>query len=162
MVKTSLRSNNIGVSLLWLFVPLLVGILSSVLTIDMMSAFEVLNKPSLSPPAYIFPIAWSVLYSLMGVSALLVYRENTNSIYKSYGLMFNIIQLILNFFWSIIFFNYRNYELALIWLVMLWLCVLAMIVYYRKVNKLSFALNIPYLMWLTFAAYLNYFILLNN
>ena len=147
---------------MWLFVPLAVGLLSSVLTIDMMSAFEILNKPSLSPPAYVFPIAWSILYSLMGVGALLVYRSNTNSIYRSYGLMFNIIQLVLNFFWSIIFFNYKNYELALIWLVMLWLCVLAMLVYYSKVNKLAFVLNVPYILWLSFAGYLNYFILLNN
>ena len=162
MVKASVRTNNIGISLLWLFVPLAVGLLSSVLTIDMMSAFEILNKPSLSPPAYVFPIAWSILYSLMGVGALLVYRSNTNSIYRSYGLMFNIIQLVLNFFWSIIFFNYKNYELALIWLVMLWLTVLAMLVYYSKVNKLAFVLDVPYILWLTFAGYLNYFILLNN
>ena len=162
MVKASVRTNNIGISLLWLFVPLTIGLLSSVLTIDMMSAFEILNKPSLSPPAYVFPIAWSILYSLMGVGALLVYRSNTNSIYRSYGLMFNIIQLVLNFFWSIIFFNYKNYELALIWLVMLWLTVLAMLVYYSKVNKLAFVLNVPYILWLTFAGYLNYFILLNN
>lgn len=162
MVKASVRTNNIGISLLWLFVPLTIGLLSSVLTINMMNAFEILNKPSLSPPAYVFPIAWSILYSLMGVGALLVYRSNTNSIYRSYGLMFNIIQLVLNFFWSIIFFNYKNYELALIWLVMLWLTVLAMLVYYSKVNKLAFALNVPYILWLTFAGYLNYFILLNN
>lgn len=148
--------------MLWLFVPLAVGLVSSVLTVDMMASFELLNKPSLSPPAYVFPIAWSILYSLMGVGAVLVYRQSTNSIYRSYGLMFNVIQLILNFFWSIIFFNYKNYELALIWLVMLWLCVLAMLVYYRKVNKLSFFLNVPYIVWLTFAGYLNYFILLNN
>lgn len=150
------------VNVLLVVTPLLIGIASSILTRDMMLEYGNLNKPFLAPPTILFPIAWTILYLLMGIGAALIYSKEEYKGNRSTGITLHIAQLILNFFWSIIFFNYKNYELALIWLVMLWLTVLAMLVYYSKVNKLAFVFNVPYILWLTFAGYLNYFILLNN
>jgi len=162
MVKTSVVNSSIWFKVFLLFVPLAVGIISSLFTVNMMNIYQELTKPNLSFPSYVFPIAWSILYSLMGVSCVLVYKENINSYYRTYGLTLYIIQLALNFFWSMIFFNIRNYSLALIWIIGMWLVVLGMLINYRKVNTLAFYMNIPYILWLSYAIYLNYFILLNN
>lgn len=135
--------------------PLLIGIASSILTRDMMLEYGTLNKPFLAPPTILFPIAWTILYVLMGIGAALIYSKEEYSKYRSVGLTLHIVQLILNFFWSIIFFNMKQYVFAFIWLIILWLVVLSMIMNYKKISKTAFFLNIPYIVWLTFAAYLN-------
>ena len=122
-----------------------------------------LKKPFLAPPASLFPIAWSILYLLMGVGAALVYTKDTqNDENRKLGIIFHLIQLILNFFWSIIFFNAREYLLAFVWLILLWLSVMSMLINYSKVSKTAFFLNVPYLVWLTFAAYLNLAVFILN
>ena len=122
-----------------------------------------MKKPFLSPPGNIFPIVWTVLYLLMGIGAALVYTSNTNNVEnKKMGLVFHVVQLILNFFWSIIFFNAKEYLLAFIWLVLLWLAVLSMLLNYKNVSKTAYFLNIPYIVWLTFAGYLNLAVFILN
>ena len=143
------------VNILLIITPLLIGIASSILTRDMMLEYGNLNKPFLAPPTVLFPIAWTILYILMGIGAALIYSKEEYNQYRSTGLTLHIVQLILNFFWSIIFFNMGQYVFAFIWLVILWLVVLSMLMNYKKISKTAFFLNIPYIVWLTFAGYLN-------
>ena len=112
-------------------------------------------KPSLSPPGMVFPIVWGVLYALMGICAARIYLAPPSST-RSRGLNLYIAQLVVNFFWSLIFFNLQAYGPAFLWLVLLWVLVLAMILTFRKIDPLAALLQIPYLLWLTFAAYLNW------
>ena len=113
------------------------------------------QKPALSPPPVLFPIVWAMLYALMGIGAARV-AAAPDSPERSRGLNLFVIQLIFNFFWSLIFFNARSYGLALLWLLILWGMILLMILQFRKVDKAAAWLQIPYLLWVTFAAYLNY------
>lgn len=135
--------------------PLLIGIASAILTSDMMQEYGSLNKPFLAPPTIVFPIAWTILYLLMGIAAALIYSKEEYSEYRTVGLTLHMAQLILNFFWSIIFFNMKKYVFAFIWLIILWLVVISMLNNYKKISKTAFLLNVPYIVWLTFAAYLN-------
>ena len=135
--------------------PILIGIASAILTRDMMKEYGSLNKPFLAPPTIVFPIAWTILYLLMGIAAAMIYSKEEYSEYRSVGLTLHFVQLILNFFWSIIFFNMGKYFFAFVWLVILWLVVFSMLMNYRKISKTAFFLNVPYIVWLTFAGYLN-------
>ena len=112
-------------------------------------------KPPLSPPGWVFPVVWTVLYGLMGISAARIWSAPKSQA-RSRGLNLFIAQLIINFFWSPIFFNARAYGLAFFWLLLLWILVGLMILQFRKVDKTAARLQIPYLLWLTFAAYLNW------
>ena len=135
--------------------PLLIGICSSILTRDMMIEYGGLNKPPLSPPSILFPIVWSILYLLMGIAAALIYTKPELNSYRSTGLILHVVQLIFNFMWSIIFFNMKQYTFAFIWLVILLLVVISMVMNYKHISTTAFLLNIPYIVWLTFAGYLN-------
>ena len=102
-----------------------------------------------------FPVVWTILYGLMGLSAAKIYAAPPTQA-RSRGLNLFIAQLIVNFFWSPIFFNARAYGFALVWLLLLWVLVVLMTLQFRKVDKTAAILQIPYILWLTFAAYLNY------
>ena len=143
-------------------VPLLVGILSSLLTMNSMQVFASVNKPPLSPPAMLFPIVWTILYTLMGISSYLVMtsdgdKEDIQKAIRIYG-----FQLVVNFLWPTFFFNFQWYLFSFIWLLFLWVLVLIMILRFSTISKVAAWLNIPYLIWLTFAAYLNLGIFLLN
>lgn len=112
-------------------------------------------KPPLSPPGIVFPIVWSILFALTGVGATRISLSPASND-RSRALGIFLLQLAFNFFWSIIFFNLQNFGLALLWLVFLWVLILWMIKSFRKINPLSAWLQIPYLLWVTFAAYLNF------
>lgn len=107
-------------------------------------------KPPLSPPQWVFPIVWGILYALMGVSAARIAKTDSKT-----GLNIFIGQLVINFFWPLLFFNAGAYGFAAIWLAILWLLVLAMILVFRRSDPVAAWLQIPYLLWLTFALYLN-------
>lgn len=141
-------------------IPLAVGLISSLLTQNSMQLFENINKPSLSPPGWLFPIVWTILYILMGIASYLIY---TSHYYNKNNALFTYeIQLIFNFFWSIIFFNLEAYFLAFIWLVILWIFILITTIQFYNINKTAGYLMIPYLIWVTFAGYLNLMIFLLN
>lgn len=129
------------------------GLLSVLLTLGNFKAYSALLQPPLAPPGWLFPIVGGILYILMGVSAYLVYECDTEE--KYIGLAVYVLQLIFNFLWLIIFFNIRNLLFAFVWLVFLWVLVLAMTISFYKVNKTAGLLQIPYLLWVTFAGYLN-------
>ena len=140
----------------WIGLSEAVGLLSGYLSREGTALYaQMAEKPPLSPPGWIFGVVWTILYALMGISAAKVWASpNTQS--RSRGLNLFIAQLIVNFFWSPIFFNTRAYGLAFLWLLLLWVLVLLMIFQFRKVDKTAALLQIPYLLWLTFAAYLSW------
>jgi len=141
--------------LICLAIPLGVGGLSALLTKDSMETFAQLNQPPLSPPGWLFPVVWTLLYTLMGIASCLVLSSGKPRHAIRTALTVYSIQLIVNFFWSIIFFNMERYLFAFFWLLLLWGLVLAMILSFRKTDLIAALLQIPYLLWLTFAAYLN-------
>lgn len=146
-----------------ILIPLAVGGLAAWLTMDSMDVYARINQPPLAPPGWLFPIVWGILYVLMGISSALVFLDKTaspeekSSALKVYGL-----QLIVNFFWSIIFFNMQNYLFAFIWLLLLWVLIIIMIVRFARIKPIAGYLQIPYLLWVTFAGYLNLMIYLLN
>ena len=136
-------------------IALAVGGLSAVLSMEGMMLYEqTALKPPLTPPGWIFSIVWTILYALMGISSARIWLT-PESKERSKGLNLYVVQLIVNFFWSLLFFNAQAYGLAALWLILLWILVLLMILEFSKVDKLAAWLQIPYLIWLTFAAYLN-------
>ena len=143
-----------------IIIPLTIGILSSFITKDAMMTFNAMKKPPLVPPGILFPIVWSILYVMMGISSYILYEYDTkngtmNSKIKNKCLSLYVVQLAFNFFWSIIFFKFKLYVFAFMWLIILWILVFALIVESKKINKIAANILIPYLVWMTFAAYLN-------
>ena len=116
-------------------------------------------KPPLSPPSYIFPIVWTILYILMGISYFIATKDKEND--KELNQMY-ILKLLVNFFWPIIFFVLKMYFTAFLWIILLIILVIVMIKELLKNNKISGCLQIPYLIWLLFATYLNIGIFLLN
>ena len=136
-------------------IALLVGILSGLLSRGGMMAYELtVVKPALTPPGWLFPVVWTILYILMGISSAKVWLAD-NSPARSKGLNLYVMQLIVNFFWSLIFFNAQAFGLAVAWLILLWVLVFLMILQFYKVDRQAALLQIPYLIWLTIAGYLN-------
>lgn len=115
---------------------------------------ETVRQPPFSPPAFLFPIVWTVLYVLMGISASRVWLSESSEL-RSRGINLFIAQLVVNFFWSLIFFNLRSFPLAFLWLLLLWGLVGWMIITFHKVDPPAAWLQVPYLLWLTFAGYLS-------
>ena len=136
-----------------ILIPLLVGGAAGFLTMNSMGAYKSLDKPMLSPPAILFPIAWTILYILMGISSYIIYESD--SALKNKAITVYAVQLFFNFIWPFIFFNAGMYLLAFIWLILLWILVLWMISLFYKLSPTAAYLQIPYILWLTFAAYLN-------
>ncbi|MBR5479148.1 MAG: tryptophan-rich sensory protein [Clostridia bacterium] len=143
-----------------LLIPLGVGALSAFLTRNSMDIYSNINQPPLAPPSILFPIVWTILFALMGVSSYLVSTGNSKN--KREALALYGVQLAVNFIWPIIFFNMQAYFAAFIWLLFLWVLVILMIWQFHKAKPLAAYLQIPYIIWLTFAAYLNLAIYLLN
>ena len=136
--------------------PLAVGAIAGLLTRNAMMEFAVLNKPPLSPPAWLFPVVWTILYILMGISAYLVKTSDATPEEKSSALTLYYYQLIVNFLWPVFFFHFQWYMFSFLWLLLLWVLVIRMIRQFDSISKIAAYLNLPYLLWLTFAAYLNF------
>lgn len=143
-------------------IPLGVGGLAALLTMGNMDIYDVIVTPVLTPPAILFPIAWTILYILMGVGSVLVYNSDAEKKDKWQAFIFYGLQLAFNFFWSIFFFNERLFLLSFVWLIILWFLIVGMIVKFEKINKAAAWLQTPYLLWVAFAGYLNLAIYLLN
>lgn len=143
-------------------IPLAVGAASSLITGGGMETFESINQPALSPPGWLFPVVWTILYTFMGISSYLILTsggdlkdiQNAISIYG--------YQLTVNFLWPTFFFNFKWYFFAFLWLLLLIFLVAAMIRAFYQLDKRAAYLNIPYLLWLIFAGYLNFSVYLLN
>ena len=153
MIKIKPLITNLAISLG-------VGIASAIITKDSMDMYENINKPTLSPPPITFPIVWTILFILMGISAYLIYISKSCD--KKDALKIYAFQLATNFVWPILFFNNQLYLFSFIWLIVLWLLVLAMISAFLKISKPAGLLQIPYILWITFASYLNIMIYILN
>ena len=141
--------------MIWIILSEAVGGLSGWLTRNGTQIYKTeVVKPPLTPPSIVFPIVWAVLFALMGIGAARIYLAPASAA-RARSLKLFFLQLLFNFFWSILFFNLQRYGLALVWLVILWVLILCMALSFRSSDKLAMRLQIPYLLWVAFAAYLN-------
>ena len=138
------------INLFYLFFPLLIGIIVGLITSSSIE-YNQLIKPPLSPPSILFPIVWTILYLLMGLSYFVLKNTNLNTEKES---IIYYIQLFINAMWSIIFFVFKWRLFAVIWIIILAISVIYMIYLFYQRTKLSAYLNIPYLIWILFATYL--------
>lgn len=148
--------------LICIAIPLAAGGLSAWLTRGSMDTFAALNKPPLSPPGWLFPVVWTILFVLMGLASYLVLKsgkpqQKVNRALRLYG-----IQLGVNFFWSVFFFNLSLYLFSFIWLILLWILILVTTIRFRRLSQPTGMLMLPYLLWVAFAGYLNLGIYLLN
>ncbi len=140
-----------------------VGGLAAYLTREGNNIFDDIKTPMLTPPAIVFPIVWSILYTLLGIGAAKVYIGGYNGFEGAkIALGLFAADLAVNFFWSIIFFNMRDFGAAFIVLLVLLLISIVMTAFFGKVNKTAALLQIPYLLWISFAGYLTLMIFLMN
>ena len=132
-----------------------VGALAGFFTRDGMKLFENVPKSALTPPNTVFPVVWGILYLLMAVGAARIIKspksENRTAAQGIFA-----IQLVVNFFWSLFFFNLRAYGFSFVWLLILWALIIVMIYRFSLVDKKAAWLQVPYILWVTFAAYLNF------
>ena len=133
---------------------LLVGGLASIITQGQMEAFSALRQPPLSPPGWVFPVAWTILYLLMGVGMAIIWR-NSDGERRRRAVTIWSVQLAANFLWPLLFFLWQLRLLSLVWLVVLLILVANMTSEFEKTSVTAARLQIPYLLWLLFAAYLN-------
>lgn len=140
-------------------ITFIVGSFFSWFTMNNMDAFKELNKP-VNVPGIIFPIVWGVLYLLMSISCYIVSESSDPG--RNKALIIYWVQLVINSIWSLIFFGFEMYLFAFIWLLILLISVIIMIVKFYKVDKKAAYLNIPYVLWIIFAGYLNLGIYLLN
>lgn len=147
MINTTIKLKPLLISIL---IPLIIGGISGILTAGSSEIYSSLVLPPLSPPAIVFPIVWTIIYILMGIASYLIYNSKSPQKLTLYA-----AQLAVNFFWTIIFFDLGAYLAAFIWLIILWVMVVNMTIQFYKTNKLAGILLTPYVIWLTFAGYLN-------
>lgn len=163
MVKTKKKVSTF--SKVWrialcILVPLGGGLIISMLTRDTMEKFGAFNQPPLAPPAWLFPVAWTILYVLMGVASYLIYakyrdgKKAEKSMAKA-GLIVYGVQLALNFIWTPLFFTGGLYWVAFAVLALMWIAEIALLVLSFKTSRAAFWCLLPYLLWTTFAGYLN-------
>lgn len=141
-------------------IPLVTGIISALISKNGFEQYSSIAKPTLSPPAWLFPVVWSLLYILMGISSYLISEIKSNE--SRQALIVYAIQLIVNFMWPIFFFVLKAYLFSFVWLILLWSFSVAMTILFHRINKTAGLLQIPYILWLTFAAYLNLMVYIMN
>lgn len=143
---------NVKRFLIILIITFVVGSFFSFLTMNNMEAYMELSKP-VNVPKIIFPIVWTILFILMSISCYIV--SNSKSKEKDNAIIIYAVQLVINSIWSLLFFGFDLYLISALWIVLLMIFVIVMIVKFYKINKLSAYLQIPYVIWLIFALYLN-------
>lgn len=143
-------------------IPLAVGTLSGFLTRNSREIFENLNKPPLSPPGWLFPVVWTILFTFMGIASYLVLTSRAPAEDIASALKVYVVQLAFNFLWSILFFGLSLYLPAFFWLVLLELLILAATILFFRISHPAGILMLPYLLWVAFAGYLNLAIILLN
>ena len=141
----------------------LAGIIGSIFTTPSISTgYASLNKPVFNPPNWVFSPVWITLFVLMGISLYLVWSKAIKKELKKRALILFGIQLLLNIFWSVIFFGLNSILFAFIEIIFLWIAILLTIIYFYKISKIASYLLIPYILWVSFAAVLNFSIFLIN
>ena len=154
-----MKPQNRSSLIIAILIPLAVGSFSALISGNM-SLYSTINKPAFSPPSIVFPIVWTILYVLMGISSYIIYSSDSAD--KTKALKIYALQLFFNFCWNILFFRYNLYLLSLLWLVILIVLICIMIKDFYKINPAAAYLQIPYLLWCIFAAFLNFSIYTMN
>lgn len=150
-----MNQSKIKAYFLWILLAEAVGGLAGWLTREDVKIYtDSILQPPLSPPPLVFPVAWTILYALMGIGAARVALA-PDSPQRSRALAVFGLQLGMNFLWSILFFKFQLFGLALVWLIALWCVILWMITAFSRVEQTAARLQIPYLVWVAFAGYLN-------
>ncbi len=144
---------NLKKLLIALAIPLAVGGLSAFASGSFAEKYAVMNKPPLSPPGWVFPIVWTLLYLMMGYASYLVQATGGRDAKDAMSAYY--VQLVLNFLWSIIFFRGQLYTLAIFELILLIAVVIIMVIRFSHVDERAGYLTLPYLIWLCYALYLN-------
>lgn len=157
-----MKSKKVLSLIVCILIPLGVGGLSAFLSRNGFRDFQFLEKPPFSPPAWVFPVVWTVLYVLMGLASWFVYTAPAPQPEKKKALTRYGEQLFFNFCWSILFFNLNVYYAAFLWLIALWALILFTLLAFRKIRKPAGYLLMPYLLWVTLAGYLNLGVALLN
>jgi benzodiazapine receptor len=140
-----------------------IGLAATPFTISVIPTwYATLNKPSFSPPNWIFGPVWTILYLLMGVAAYLIWEKGLKNKKTKIALIYFLIQLVFNFFWSVFFFGLRQPLLAFIDIIFLWLAIVITMLKFYKLSKTAFYLLVPYLLWVSFATILNFSIVVLN
>ena len=150
-----------GALIIALLIPLAIGTASGVVS-RAGEMYGAMIQPEGSPPAWLFPVVWTVLFALMGISSFLIYNSDASEKSKMSALTVYAVQLAVNFMWPIFFFRMGAYLFSFIWLILLWALVLIMILKFYKINRTAAFLQLPYILWLTFAGYLNLSVYLLN
>lgn len=151
-----MKINNIWKAIIAVVVSELAGVIGSIFTVsEIPNWYAGLQKPFLNPPSWIFGPVWTTLYLLMGIAAFLVWKNSQNPVETKKAAWVFGLQLLLNTSWSIVFFKFHNPGLAFVNIVLMWLAIVWTIVVFRKTSKTAAYLLIPYLLWVTFASYLN-------
>lgn len=145
-----------------LLLPIAVGGVSALITKDSMNLYQEITKPPLSPPSIVFPIAWAILYLMMGVASYLATTSKKKGSDIFIANIWYILQLTMNFFWSIIFFGLKLYLLAFVWLIFMYIAIIICTRDYFRISKLAGWMMVPYIVWMGFAAYLNLAIVILN
>lgn len=172
-VKAKVKSNKKRISfggvvlaVFMIALPLIIGSIASVFTISAQESFGAFKQPPLAPPAWLFPVVWTILYIMMGIASYLIYRvivkKPAEKKLKIAELVVFYIQLAFNFVWTLLFFNADAKYFAFGWLMAMWLMILALIIMTFRNQKIAAWLLLPYLLWCTFAAYLNISIAILN
>ncbi|EGT2190723.1 tryptophan-rich sensory protein [Clostridium perfringens] len=153
---------NLGDLIISLLITLGGGYVIGKFIKESVQVYGTLNKPWFSPPAIVFPIVWTILYIIMAIAAYRIFLRHKQGEKTKSVLWFYIIQLVLNFAWSIIFFNFKLYGLAFIELIILLIFIVITTIKFLKFDKIAGILMIPYIIWVSFAGVLNFFVWMLN
>ena len=143
---------NLKLLIISIAIPVLLGFLTSIITRPFID-YEQLVQPSLAPPSWLFPVMWTILYILMGISFYITLKNDHDLDIDTYKTYF--LQLIINCFWTIFFFVFKWRLFSIFWLILLIYLIVKMIIKFYRINKIGGLLQIPYLLWCLFALYLN-------
>jgi translocator protein len=150
-----MRKSDILTIIICIALPLIVGSVSGIATSGNITTwYATLHKPVFNPPNYLFGPVWTLLYILMGISLYLIWRSPSGDA-RNYALAIFGIQLVLNFTWSFIFFSFKQTGWAFFEIILIWVCILAMIIIFHRINKTAAIIQVPYLIWVSFASVLN-------
>lgn len=155
-----MKNLDIKKLLFYIITTILIGTIPSIFVFKSINIYNSLNRPPLSPPSIVFPIAWTILYILMGISIYII-MQSKRKLKKNARLIY-YIQFVTNALWTPIFFGFKEYFLAFLWILMLIVFVITMILTFYKISKKAAYIQIPYLLWLLFASYLNFGVFVLN
>jgi tryptophan-rich sensory protein len=152
-----MNMSNILKLIISISIPLIIGFTSGFFTITGVGSwYQTIQKPSWNPPGWIFGPVWTTLYVLMGISLFLIWKSSADKEVKQTAILLFSLQLVLNFFWSFIFFNQQQVGWALVEIIVLWFAILVTIFSFSKINNTAAWLLVPYISWVSFATILNY------